>query len=187
MAYKDYTTVDWESVVYYDETSPSCLRWKIDIYSKLKKNISAGDPAGNKRVRGEYRLEYDYSKYYCHRIIWLLFNRDSFDKTKVIDHVDGDPSNNKISNLRLVTHLVNGQNQRMAKNNTSGVTGVCNTRGVYWTALWRDHYLDKMHTKSFNILKLGNDTAFKLAVEYRKKMIDELNSSGQNYTERHGV
>ena len=41
-----------------------------------------------------------------------------------IDHLDHDRSNNRIENLRLVTHKENGRNISKKKNNTSGITGV---------------------------------------------------------------
>lgn len=44
----------------------------------------------------------------------------------VIDHIDGDPQNNSLSNLRDVTQSENSRNSRMSKRNTSGITG------VYW-------------------------------------------------------
>lgn len=48
-------------------------------------------------------------------------------KGEIIDHIDGDPSNNQCSNLRLVTQSQNNANQIGAKKNSkSGV------KGVYW-------------------------------------------------------
>lgn len=41
-----------------------------------------------------------------------------------IDHIDGDGLNNKWSNLRSVSHNLNGKNQKMHTTNTSGVSGV---------------------------------------------------------------
>ena len=41
-----------------------------------------------------------------------------------IDHIDGEPSNNRIDNLRDVTHLDNLRNCKTPKNNTSGHMGV---------------------------------------------------------------
>lgn len=45
----------------------------------------------------------------------------------VVDHIDGDPSNNQCSNLRFVTQSQNNANQHGAKRGSkSGV------KGVYW-------------------------------------------------------
>jgi hypothetical protein len=42
----------------------------------------------------------------------------------VIDHIDHDGTNNRISNLRDVTHTDNLRNARMSKCNKTGVKGV---------------------------------------------------------------
>ena len=43
----------------------------------------------------------------------------------VLDHIDGDCLNNRIENLREATQMQNMWNQKIAKNNKSGVKGVC--------------------------------------------------------------
>lgn len=50
-----------------------------------------------------------------------------------IDHINGDPSDNRLENLRNVSHEVNGRNLARRKNNTSGVTGV-SRHGSKWVA-----------------------------------------------------
>lgn len=62
----------------------------------------------------------DNTKIAMHRII------ANANKDDVVDHIDGDPTNNRKSNLRICNHVQNGQNSRIAKDNKSGVTG------VYW-------------------------------------------------------
>jgi hypothetical protein len=42
----------------------------------------------------------------------------------VIDHIDQNPQNNKIENLRRANVYINNQNQGTRKNNTSGYKGV---------------------------------------------------------------
>ena len=52
-----------------------------------------------------------------------------------VDHIDKNQYNNKWSNLREVSNQCNQQNCNLAKNNTSGVTGVCwNKHAKKWKA-----------------------------------------------------
>ena len=59
-----------------------------------------------------------------HRLIWALYYKEWPSKEMVIDHINGDPFDNKIDNLRLVTHRENAMNRRLSCNNKSGVIGV---------------------------------------------------------------
>lgn len=64
----------------------------------------------------------------AHRVAWTM-TYGNIPLNKDIDHINGDKSNNRIINLRLVTKSENNKNQhRVRSNNTSGVTG------VYWCA-----------------------------------------------------
>lgn len=46
-----------------------------------------------------------------------------------VDHINGDPLDNRRINLRICTHTENMQNQRLPKNNTSGFKGVSAWKG----------------------------------------------------------
>lgn len=68
-----------------------------------------------------------------HRIIWFL-EYGSW-PSKDLDHIDGNPSNNKLDNLREVTKSENLRNCKRRQDNTSGITGVhYNKRQNQWTA-----------------------------------------------------
>lgn len=58
----------------------------------------------------------------AHRIAWIYCYGD-IDGLE-IDHIDGNPSNNRLSNLRLASHQQNMCNRVLQKNNTSGISGV---------------------------------------------------------------
>lgn len=58
----------------------------------------------------------------AHRLAWLWVYGVWPDK--YVDHIDGDGSNNRISNLRLATASENLANSKRPKNNTSGAKGV---------------------------------------------------------------
>jgi hypothetical protein len=58
--------------------------------------------------------------------------------TDQIDHIDGDPTNNRVENLREVSGLENQRNMKRYTNNTSGYTGVRRTASGKWQALIAD-------------------------------------------------
>lgn len=65
----------------------------------------------------------DGKSYLMHRLVWIYFH-GFIPLKREIDHIDGNRSNNKIENLRLVTRGENNKNSRLYSNNTSGTAGV---------------------------------------------------------------
>jgi len=59
---------------------------------------------------------------YAHQIVWAMHY--GVWPTGHIDHIDQNTLNNRVENLREVDHTTNYRNQRKAKNNKSGFTGV---------------------------------------------------------------
>ncbi len=104
--------------------------FKSDSYFKSWNRKYSGKVAGSakKQWRTSYILIRINSKTYrAHRLAWL-HHQGEFPKNQ-IDHIDGNGLNNKINNLRDVTHGENMRNKRLQLNNTSGV------KGVYWRKL----------------------------------------------------
>lgn len=64
--------------------------------------------------------------YLLHRVIWLMVYGEWPGE---VDHINGDASDNRLVNLRDVTHEENGRNQRLRSNNQSGALGVCWHKG----------------------------------------------------------
>lgn len=95
---------------------------------------------------------------YAHRVVWAYVHGVWPDG--VIDHVNGDPSDNRICNLRVVTHAENMRNMRLSERNTSGVCGVYRHKpsGKWIAAI-------KANGKSKH---LGYFSDFRDAVEARK-------------------
>ena len=60
--------------------------------------------------------------YHTHRIAWLIYYGE-WPKNE-IDHINQDPTDNRIENLRDVTHAEYNKNRTLQKNNTTGYSGV---------------------------------------------------------------
>lgn len=180
------SNVDWNSLVYYDETSTTGLRWKVGrVCPKMNRRVTKiGAEAGSKKGKRSV-LTIDKQSYYSYRIVYTICKGPIPDGMEV-DHLDGDCTNNAIWNLELKDSPRNNRNMKKSGRNTSGVTGVShmNSKGCeYWVAYWVD---GKLKAKCFNIAKLGEEEAFQQACEHRARMIAELNEQGAGYTDRHG-
>jgi hypothetical protein len=83
-----------------------------------------GDRAGGVDITTGYRRVFVLGKHYQeHRIVWLYVT-GSF-PTDQLDHINGIRDDNRIGNLRAVTHLENNKNKRKSQRNSSGHMGVC--------------------------------------------------------------
>jgi hypothetical protein len=71
---------------------------------------------------GYLRVKIGRRVYSVHRVIWKMVT--GHEPPSIIDHIDGDPLNNKISNLRGTDRSGNQQNKRIQINNRSGFKGV---------------------------------------------------------------
>ncbi len=65
----------------------------------------------------------------AHRIIWKMVYGENPD---TIDHINGDPSDNRLSNLRNVTQAENNKNKAMFRKNKSGHPGVVQVDYGMW-------------------------------------------------------
>ena len=92
------------------------LFYRYDIGRKMK----AGDEAGCYRSPYGF-ITIDRKQYLLHRIIYL-WNHGNL--PKMIDHINNDPSDNRIENLRAANFSQNNHNRTINKNSSSGVKGV---------------------------------------------------------------
>lgn len=80
-----------------------------------------GSLAGTISKRGYVHIQYMRKIYKAHRLIYLMFHGETFD---VIDHVNGNTSDNRIENLRVASTSENQRNAKIRKDNSSGVKNV---------------------------------------------------------------
>ena len=106
----------------YDPLS-GIFTWRI----KPNRRIRIGSKAGT-LTRGRIHIRLDGQIHRAHRLAWLYVNGHW--PKREIDHRNGNASDNRIDNLRDVTHAVNTQNQRRphSRNITGGLLGVSTTR-----------------------------------------------------------
>jgi hypothetical protein len=92
--------------------------------AKSRRGVRAGDVAGCTRSDRYVIVRVLGKTHYAHRLAWF-FTHGRWPSADV-DHIDGDPSNNRIANLRDVSRAVNLQNQRRPhrSNKSSGQLGV---------------------------------------------------------------
>ncbi|WP_430317168.1 HNH endonuclease, partial [Pseudomonas sp. p1(2021b)] len=109
----------------------------------------------------------------AHRVIWLMVH-DAFDESLEIDHVNGDGTDNRLANLRLVSHQENQKNLARRFDNVSGVTGVA------WDPL-RGKWLVRGHV-SGRQKNLGRFDDFEAAVAVRRRHERE-----NGYHDLHGM
>lgn len=94
---------------------------------------------------GYYTTTFKYNKkqYFIksHQFIWYYVNKEIVEQ---IDHIDGNPLNNSISNLRAVNNQQNHFNHTKAKGYT-----YCNKRRKYQSSIFKDG--KKIHLGSFEL------------------------------------
>ena len=88
-------------------------------------NQFEGRAAGHTEVRGyrQIRLSSPAGSYMAHRLVWA-YHHGAIGEGLEIDHIDGNPANNRLENLRCVPHSENLRNRAKLRSNTSGSNGV---------------------------------------------------------------
>jgi hypothetical protein len=108
--------------------------------------IRVGDIMGSVQVNGYRAASINSRKFYEHRLAWLYtYGYFPSGEQPFIDHVDGDRTNNRISNLRLCSNINNTQNIKMKPTNTSGFKGVTwHKKAKKWMVCIRNGELGKV-------------------------------------------
>lgn len=109
------------------------------IWKKSNINIiKIGDLAGSKCVNGykELNIKYNnkYVRLFVHRVVFAIYN-NKWPKG-IIDHIDGNRSNNNPKNLRDVDNSQNALNSdKPRKNNSLGIQGIYKHSGGFQAEL----------------------------------------------------
>ena len=99
-------------------------------YKKVKRTFGTR----NRLSRNRMEVSVGGKNYKVHRIIAAAF-LEGFNNLPAVVHIDGNPSNNRIDNLRMVTNIKNHQAFKKKKKGCSS-----QFRGVHWDKVkkkWR--------------------------------------------------
>lgn len=180
---RDYSVVNWKDIFEYNELSETGLVLKSS--NKTVGRLPSKIDFENKRIG--YILTFDGKRWLVHRIIAIVLGNDI--NGKIIDHIDGNPFNNKKNNIRVVDQTVNTRNKKKQSNNTSGLTGI----GFYKFYKQKEYVCAtvkvnrKTKIKRFSILKLGLIPAICLAIQWRLENLRKIEKDGKLFSKRHGI
>jgi hypothetical protein len=154
MAKPDLSAERLRELLHYDQET-GVFTWRVN----RKGHAKIGSIAGSRRWDGYVSIGICGKAYLAHRLAWLHV-KGVFPKED-IDHLDGNPSNNAIKNLRDCPTYVNVQNIRgPSKNNKSGFLGVSRNK---------KRWLARIHV-SGKTINIGTfDTAEEAADAYIKQ------------------
>ena len=161
MSEHDYTTTPTNeltaeylrSILHYDPET-GAFAWKISNSNRVKAGSVAGSPRGD----GYLQIKVQSRAYRAQRLAWL-YHFGEWPKLD-IDHINRNRSDNRIANLRDVSHKQNQQNRSTNSDNTSGHPG------VYWhkqKSKWRAQI-----KHNYKLIHLGYFDDLEEAVAARK-------------------
>lgn len=118
---------------------------------------------GTKATGGHLKVRVNNKNVFYHRVVFLLIHGWL---PKVLDHINCQPADNRVENLRPADSSSNGANRPIPKNNRSGFKGVVfRAKTKKWQALIK-HNMKPIHlgyfTSPIDAAKAYNDAAIKL-------------------------
>lgn len=139
---------------------------------KPNKKTYLNSIAGGLDKNGYWSIKFQGKRYLAHRLAWDITYGD-LDPDKVIDHINHNRSDNRISNLRQITIAENNRNTTRKQESRIDEAGIwwCRRRKRYIAEITFNH--KKVYQKSF--------TDIDEAINQRKAKLAEL-----GFHENHG-
>lgn len=163
------TQAELQSILNYDPDTGIFTR-KI----KRNNNQKIGQKCGTLHPSGYIHIDLSNKKYKAHRLAWLYVY--GYMPKNMIDHINGNPSDNRIANLRECSNSQNQYNAKLRTDNTSGIKGVSfHKLTKKWQAKFNLNGVQK-HIGTFETKELA-EMAIK---EARDKHHNEFANHGEN-------
>lgn len=110
----------WQHILFSDINEAEMRQFRNTPYYVTKDgrifNMSKMVEIRQEKAGNYYRVSMSYGlngkHFLVHRVVWEAFNGEIV-KGYDIDHLDGDPSNNALENLEMITHKENLQRRKM--------------------------------------------------------------------------
>jgi hypothetical protein len=141
-----------------------------NLLRKVKPNPKAnsmtpiGEPVGRPDERGYRATQVEGKQHKIHKLIYI-YHYGEVDEDALIDHIDGNPANNRIENLRVATLSQNICNRKMPSHNKSGVKGVSRHKKSGKWIVGVAYNKKKYHGGLFNTLEEAENRAKQLRAE----------------------
>ena len=127
----DHTKINWHEFFTYDSET-GCLTWKFrerhhfqtlrsfGLWNTRYSGAIAGHPS---KTAQSVKITLFNKSTKAHQVIWNMMH-GQIPTGYVIDHINGDPLDNRLCNLRLATHAENMRNAKRSVANKTGFKGV---------------------------------------------------------------
>jgi hypothetical protein len=133
-----------ECINYSEDTGLAYWRERpIHHFNSVKKQAAFNNNYANKLINSRDNKNYiiagvDRKYYKLHRLIWKMVYGE--DPKYFIDHINGDSSDNRISNLRDIDNTYNQRNHtKLSVKNTSGYIGVSPHKSFWRASIKKDN------------------------------------------------
>lgn len=140
------------------------LYWNNPVKSK-KIKYTVGDRAGKQHSAGYIQICLNYKLYLAHRLIFLYHYGYL---PRLLDHINGDKTDNRIENIREATYSQNNFNSGVSSRNTSGYKNVSKNKGK-WQVVFKIDGVHKYYGTYADVHEAG-----KVANKVRKDLHKEF-------------